>query len=61
MLTVVLASRNAHKCRELSRLLRAAGVRYRSLAAFPRHRPVAERGRTYAANAVAKARAAAQA
>jgi XTP/dITP diphosphohydrolase len=61
VLDVVIASRNRHKCRELARLLRGPGARYRSLATVPHARAVAERGRTYAANAAAKARAAARA
>ena len=59
MLKIVLATRNAHKYRELSSLLRVPGIRYYSLAEFPHMRSVVERGRTFAENASIKARAAA--
>ena len=61
MLDIVVATRNAHKFRELKALLRVPGIRYHSLAEFPRARPAAERGRTFAENAAIKARAAARA
>ena len=61
MVDVVIATGNAHKFRELSRLLRVAGIRFRRLAEFPRLRPVKERGRTFEANALKKARAVARA
>ena len=51
MLEIVIATRNAHKHRELSRLLRVPGVRWRRLTDFPAGRPVAERGRTFTENA----------
>ena len=60
MIDVVLATRNAHKFRELSALLRVPGIRWRSLAEFPAAAPVTERGRTFAQNAALKARAAAR-
>ena len=60
MIDVVLATRNAHKFRELSALLRVPGIRWHSLAEFPDAAPVKERGRTFAANAALKARAAAR-
>ncbi len=58
---IVIATRNAHKVRELTRLLPLTGVRWHSLAEFPAVPPVREDGRTYTANAIKKARAAARA
>ena len=60
MIDIVIATRNAHKVRELQRLLRTPGVRWRSLAAYPHIRMVPERGATFSANAVMKARAVAR-
>lgn len=59
---VVLASHNAHKLVELRRLFADAdlGVHVVSLADFPESTPPAETGRTFAANALIKAHAAAQ-
>jgi XTP/dITP diphosphohydrolase len=61
MLDIVIATRNRHKARELSRLLRVRGVRWRSLAEFPPAGKVREDGRTFDANARKKALAAARA
>ena len=52
---VVIATRNPHKFRELTTLLKVRGVRWRSLAEFPQAPSVEERGRTFDANAAAKA------
>lgn len=60
MLEIVIATRNAHKFRELAALLRTPGIRWRSLAEFPKAAPVREHGRTFAKNASIKARAAAR-
>jgi XTP/dITP diphosphohydrolase len=56
---IVLASRNQAKLTELGRILAAAGVpvRLRSLAEFPAVPEIAETGRTFAENALIKARA----
>lgn len=61
MVEVVIATRNRHKFRELTTLLRVPGIRWRSLADFPRVSVEDETGRTFDANAVKKARAAARA
>lgn len=61
MLDVVIATRNRYKVRELSGLLRVPGVRWHSLEAFEGLEDVPERGRTFRANAIAKARAVARA
>lgn len=61
MLDIVIATRNRHKVRELSRLLPVRGIRWRSLAAFPSVGDVPERGRTFEANATQKARSVARA
>ena len=61
MLHIVIATKNRHKIRELGQLLAVPGIRWRSLREFPEVRDVPERGRTFDANAVTKARAAAQA
>ena len=60
MLDIVIATRNAHKVRELRRLLGARGIRWHSLAEFPDARLPRENGRTFDANAVKKAQAAAR-
>ena len=61
MLEIVIATTNRHKFRELKSLLPLAGIRWRTLAAFGRVPPVRETGRTFAANAVRKAKAVARA
>ena len=61
MLEIVIATRNSHKVRELATLMRLRGIRWRSLAEFPHAKAVAEPGRTFDANAIRKARAAAHA
>jgi XTP/dITP diphosphohydrolase len=60
MLDIVVATRNAHKVRELKGLLNVPGIRWLSLTGFPSARPVRETGRTFDANALRKARAAAR-
>ena len=60
-LEIVIATRNPKKFQELKVLLTVPGVRWRSLRNFPSVPTVPERGRTFTANAVAKARAAARA
>lgn len=54
---VVVATRNRHKFKELTALLKVPGVRWRSLEAFPRIPAVEEGGRTFDANAIRKAQA----
>jgi len=61
MLDIVIATRNRHKFRELKELLRAPGIRWHSLEAFPRVPLIDERGRTFDANAIKKARVVARA
>ena len=61
MIDIVMATSNPHKFRELTRLLRVPGIRWHSLAEFPRLPPVHENGKTFEANAVKKARAVARA
>lgn len=56
-----MATRNRHKFRELTALLRVPGVRWRSLAAHPDVPAVRETGRTFEANATKKALAVARA
>lgn len=56
MRTVVLATQNKDKLRELQGLLRGSGVAVRSLADFPKMRPVVEDGKTFEENAEKKAR-----
>lgn len=60
--TVVLATRNAHKVDEVSRILAADGANIDlvSLADFPEARDVVEDGATFAQNAALKAEAAAR-
>ena len=60
MRTLVIATGNPHKARELRGLLPLRGVRWRSLADFPGVRPVREGGATFAQNAVRKALAVAE-
>ena len=61
MLDIVIATGNRKKFRELRALLRLSDIRWRSLAEFPRLPPVRETGRSFEANAVKKATAAARA
>ena len=55
MVTFLLATRNRHKVRELSRLLKNLPVRFVTLDRFPLIPPVREDGVTFRANAVKKA------
>ena len=59
-LTLVMATRNAGKVREMAELLKDLGVRLRSLADFPEIPDIPEVGATFADNAAAKAKAVAQ-
>lgn len=61
VLDIVIATGNAHKFRELSRVLNVPGIRWHSLQEFPRMQPAHEDGKTFDANAVKKAKAAAKA
>lgn len=61
MVEIVLATGNRHKIRELIGLLRARGIRWRSLADYPQIRPARETGATFEANAAKKAVAVARA
>ncbi len=61
MIDIVIATGNPHKFRELTRLLRLPGIRWHSLAEFPKVPPVHENGKTFDANAVKKSRAVARA
>ena len=61
MVDIVIATRNRHKVRELKTLLAVPEVRWHALAEFPETLAVRETGRTYDANAIAKARAIARA
>ncbi len=61
MIDIIIATRNPKKFQELKALLAVPGVRWRSLLNFPSVPTVPERGRTFTANAVAKARAVARA
>jgi len=61
MLDIVIATGNLHKFRELAGLLGVRGIRWHSLAEFHNIPAAAERGRTFEANAIAKASAAARA
>jgi XTP/dITP diphosphohydrolase len=58
--TLVMASRNPGKIRELQEILRDAGVVLLSLADFPHLPEIPEEGATFAENAAAKARAVAR-
>lgn len=60
MRAIVIATRNRHKVRELTALLDVRGIRWWSLGTFPHLPPIPERGRTFRANAIAKARAVAR-
>ncbi len=59
-LTLVMATRNAGKVRELKALLPATGVTLLSLADFPEIPEIPEEGATFAENAATKARAVAR-
>lgn len=61
MFEIVIATRNAHKFKELMRLLHVPGIRWRSLAEYPHAPSVRENGRTFEENAVKKAFAVARA
>ncbi|MCS7173326.1 MAG: XTP/dITP diphosphatase [Armatimonadetes bacterium] len=61
MRTLVVATRNEGKLRELARLLEDLPFQVRSLRDYPHLPPVPEEGSTYAENAVRKALAVAQA
>lgn len=55
MLTVLLATRNRHKVRELRRLLKGIPIRFLTLDRFLDFSPVRENGATFRENAVKKA------
>lgn len=59
--TIVIATRNQHKVRELRQLLRGVAARFVSLRAFPQAPSVREAGRSFDDNAAKKARSAARA
>ena len=59
MIEIVIATHNRHKVKELTRLLAVPGIQWQSLP--PTIRPVDERGRSFEANAIYKARAVARA
>jgi len=61
MRRLVIATRNRHKFRELKALLAVPGIRWHSLAEFPGAPRVDEGARTFDANAMRKAHAAARA
>jgi len=52
---IVIATRNAHKLREISQILKVDGVEFLSLNDFPDCRGAEEPGRTFADNALLKA------
>jgi XTP/dITP diphosphohydrolase len=54
--SLVLATQNKDKLRELERLMAGTSVRVRSLAEFPKSATVAENGKTFEENAEKKAR-----
>lgn len=56
---IVIATRNAHKLREISQILKVDGVEFLSLNDLPEYPEVEETGRTFADNALLKARTAA--
>jgi XTP/dITP diphosphohydrolase len=60
LLTLVMATRNAGKVREMAELLQDLGVRLLSLNDFPELPEIPEAGATFADNAAAKARAVAR-
>ena len=60
MLHIVIATRNRDKFRELARLLAMPGIRWHPLREFPGAPTVEETGRTFDANAIAKAQAVAR-
>ena len=60
-INIIIATRNAHKVRELATLLASPGVRWKSLREFPHIPAVKEDGRSFAVNAIKKARAVAKA
>ncbi len=55
-LDIVIATRNLKKFRELKALLVVPGVRWHGLAVFPQVPVVPERGKTFRANAITKAK-----
>ena len=61
--TLVLATNNRHKVREIQSILRSAKLRYRvlTLEDFPKRRPVVENRKTIRGNAAKKAREVARA
>ncbi len=61
MVEIVIATRNRHKVRELTGLLRVPGIRWRSLTELREVPKIRETGRTFEANAIKKARAIARA
>ncbi len=61
MLHIVIATRNSHKVRELTQLLRTPGIRWHSLTEFLNAPKIDEDGKTFEENAVKKARAIANA
>ena len=61
MIDIIIATRNRHKFRELQVLLKVAGVRFHSLQDYSHLPTIPEHGRTFAANAITKARAVARA
>jgi len=56
-IVLALATRNAHKVAEITRMLRGSGIKVLSLDAFPDMPAVVENGRTLDANAIKKANA----
>jgi XTP/dITP diphosphohydrolase len=56
---IVIATRNAHKLKEISQILKVDGVEFLSLCEFPGCPEAEETGRTFADNALLKARTAA--
>jgi XTP/dITP diphosphohydrolase len=57
ILTLIAATRNKHKLKEISKLMRGTGIRLRSLDDYPPIPDVVENGRTLEANAIKKAEA----
>ena len=60
MIRIIVATTNRHKFRELKALLAVPGIRWHALHEFPAVSAVRETGRTFAANAIRKARAVSQ-